>query len=365
MAPVATLSRPPGRPKMRSKVDGRLGSPALYTARNLDRCTRQLGHWNPFSCSATASLEQKLGDSVPEGIRSRVDLHSERNPNLGNGTENAHPVLVSAFRSVAVASPDSGRTDHRYQQAEPQGGLRTDTLGEPAPDWMKLGSGKSVFEFGKLSTTAECPGQERRAHGWSKHRKQLSHALARGLWRWKDGFHARKRMKRCGPGGGRNSGSDRSSDRAPYGVHASDPSTAPTSKAGPFKWSDFPVTPTDSSGELFGGGSANLMTEMNALGKDWTACGCVRAAGADDTRTDCDQCWLGVDNQNALESGYGSEPGYRGDEELEFGDIDEEQDEEEVEPQHLRRWTQVIASHRSSGQENHLDMHEANGQAMT
>jgi hypothetical protein len=107
------------------------------------------------------------------------------------------------------------------------------------------------------------------------------------------------------------------------------------------------------------------MTEMNALGKDWTACGCVCAAGADDARTDCDQCWLGVENQNALELGYGSEPGYRGDEELEFGDIDEEQDEEEVEPQHLRRWTQVIASHRPSGQENHLDMHEGNGQAMT
>lgn len=175
-------------------------------------------------------------------------------------------------------------------------------------------------------------------------------------------------MKRCGPEGGRNSGSDKSSDRAPYGVHASDPSTAPTSKAGPFRWSDFPITSTDSSGELFncaGDGSTTLMVEMNALGKDWTACGCS-CSGDNSTsasKTNCDQCWLRNENSN-LESGYGSEPGYRGDEELEFGDIDEEQDEEEIEPQHLRIWTQAMArSTDSMAQVENHDMHEVNPQA--
>lgn len=157
-------------------------------------------------------------------------------------------------------------------------------------------------------------------------------------------------MKRCGPGGGRNSGSDKSSDRAPYGVHASDPSTAPTSKAGPFKWSDFPVTPTDSSGELFNcaGGGGSLMAEMNALGKDWTACGCARGdSSGGGGRAECDQCWMGTENQQA-EAGYGSEPGYRGDEEREVGDMDE-QDEEEGEPEHLRRWAQVMARSHGGG----------------
>lgn len=382
MAPVAAVSRPPGRPKLRSKADARLGLPALYTARSLDRCTRQLGHWNPFASSAAVSPEHKLDDPVTDdakvrNVGLRVEPQPERNPNLDiatMGDDNAPPVVALAIRSVAVSSECCQFSGSLHQRSKGRGfDPLPDAFGEPG--WFKhaaahsTGSDKGVFEFGKVSTECDARAvQERRVHGWSKRRKQLSHALARGLWRWKDGFHARKRMKRCGPGGGRNSGSDKSSDRAPYGVHASDPSTAPTSKAGPFKWSDFPVTPTDSSGELFNcaGGGSGLMAEMNALGKDWTACGCSRSG--DDTsgrRTDCDQCWLGSENPKA-ESGYGSEPGYRGDEELEFGDIDEEQDEEETEPQHLRIWTQVMArSSHAVGQpqlENH-DMLEVNGQA--
>ncbi|KAG0624860.1 hypothetical protein M758_2G010200 [Ceratodon purpureus] len=290
MAPVAAASRPPERPKLRSKVDGRPGLPALYTARNLDRCTRQLGHWNPFASSAAASPEHNnLGEHLAANAKlgtaggREEGQQPDRNPNLGSGSicdDIAHPMLALGFRSMAL-SPECRQFPHRC---------------------------RGIFEFGKVLN--ECGAgsvQERRIHSWSKRRKQLSHALARRLWRWKDGFHARKRMKRCGPRGSRNSGSDKSSDRAPYGLHASDTSTAPTSKPGPFKWSDFPVPPTDSSGELF-----------NYAG-----------------------CWLGNENHN-IESGYGSEPGYRGDEELEFADKDE-QDEEEIEPEHLRMWTHVMA----------------------
>lgn len=386
MALGAAISRPHGRPKLRSKLDGRLEMPAVYSARNLDSCTQQLGHWNPFANSSAASPEPNLGDPATD-VRNNVGLQPEKNPKFGTGRDIAHPIPASAFRSVTVSPEDCGHFPVGLQlHPRSEGPRGFDPLPEPFAEssvgWFHhvahSGSDKGVFEFGKVSTP-ECDVrvvQGQRVHGWSKRRKQLSHALARGLWRWKNGFHARKRMKRCGPGGGRNSGSDRSSDRAPYGVHASDPSTAPTSKAGPFKWSDFPVTPTDSSGELFGGGIGNLMmasTEMHALGKDWTACGCSRTGDdpSGSRPTDCDQCWLGSENPHAMESGYGSEPGYRGDEELEFGDIDEEQDEEEIEPKHLRMWTQVMARSSSRNHtmgpvplENH-DMHEVNGQATT
>ncbi|XP_024395033.1 uncharacterized protein [Physcomitrium patens] len=344
MAPVAAVSRPPGRPKLRSKIDGRPAISALCTARNLDRCTRQLGHWNPFANSAAASPDHKFGS---KSLREEGQL-PEPNPNLGSGTvcyDNHHRMLAAESSNVLVR-PECWRFPGTVQHStESRGSEPFPSFGE---SWFYSatisGIEKGVFEFGKVPSEYGARSvHEGRVHGWSKRRKQLSHALARGLWRWKDGFHARKRMKRCGPGGSRNSGSDKSSDRAPHAVHASDPSTAPTSKAGPFKWSDFPVTPTDSSGELFsctgGGSGSNLVSEMNALGKDWTACSCLREDGING-RADCDQCWLGNDNQNT-ESGYGSEPGYRGDEEPEFGDIDD-QDEEEIEPEHLRQVVSVL-----------------------
>jgi hypothetical protein len=370
MAPVAAASRPPGRPKVRSKVDGRPGLPALYTARNLDRCTRQLGHWNPFASSAGTSPEHSSrGDYVAEDVAKLGSVghreggqHAARNPNSGAvpaGVDSGHHMSAqSGLGSLQQRNARGERSFEPLPANSGEGWLRQWAANSGCSD--RAGAG--VFEFGAF-VSSECGATrsvpERRVHSWSKRRKQLSHALARGLWRWKDGFHARKRMKRCGPGGGRNSGSDKSSDRAPYGVHASDPSTAPTSKAGgPFKWSDFPVTPTDSSGELFNcaaGERGSLMSEMNALGKDWTTCGCSRGDGFSG-RADCDQCWLGNENQNA-ESGYGSEPGYRADEELEFGDIDEGQDEEEIEPKHLRMWTQVMArSHGGCEGQSHDNM---------
>lgn len=439
MAPEVAIPRPSGgRSKMKgSKSEGRMklaGVPPrptpLYSARNLDLCTQQLGHWNPFASSAGASPEQSFGARGAAGSP-RLGLggespHSELNSNaiiLNNPVLAAVPEPNCNCRCKPYAEPmpmmSFGAVMHRKEEHQNQAlsssgipklsceragsvhpirqrnlpgcepaaaavaGLpsfagegwfscpkmngidkETSGIGNPPiprspcpwhhrspPPNMKFEVGNGRLMPNAIARSGLPVHAGRRMQGWSKRRKQLSHALVRGLWRWKDGFHARKRMKRSGPGATHNSGSDKSSDRAPYGVHASDPSTAPTSKADPFKWSDFPITPTDSSGELFyvaGGANANgagqiLQPELNSVAKEWSAkcCCCLHGNNGTVIAEDCDHRWLGNEN-NSVESGYGSEPGYRGDEELEFGDIDE-QDEEEKEPEHLRIWREGMS----------------------
>ncbi|KAK7277743.1 hypothetical protein RJT34_22758 [Clitoria ternatea] len=88
--------------------------------------------------------------------------------------------------------------------------------------------------------------------------------------------------------------------------------------------SDFPVAMgTDSSGELFGNGDANWSSDVSE----------AKNSRRERERDDKDSVGVGFgvsgcSDANGNESGYGSEPGYRGDAEFGYGDeFDEEEDD--------------------------------------
>ncbi|KAI5061764.1 hypothetical protein GOP47_0024269 [Adiantum capillus-veneris] len=166
--------------------------------------------------------------------------------------------------------------------------------------------------------------------GWSKRHKQLSRALARGLWRWKENSQARKRRRKCGSS---RSGSGRSSESRRARFNGSDAPTMGASAAYA-TCSDFPMPGTDSSGELFfygDSGGINWDSQVSLSGE-----GLVQRIDGVDVL----HAWI-VSESQSLESGYGSEPGYRGDGELGYGDdgVPDEQDEEEREQLRLGPWS--------------------------
>ncbi|KAI4349659.1 hypothetical protein L6164_010223 [Bauhinia variegata] len=93
--------------------------------------------------------------------------------------------------------------------------------------------------------------------------------------------------------------------------------------------SDFPVAMgTDSSGELFGNGDANWSSDVSEKAKNSR-----RERDRDGASGEKDNLGAGFgvpgcSDANGNESGYGSEPGYRGDAEFGYGDeLDEEEDD--------------------------------------
>eukprot|EP00250_Pteridium_aquilinum_P015841 c22793_g1_i1 orf=156-1535(-) len=170
--------------------------------------------------------------------------------------------------------------------------------------------------------------------GWSKRHKQLSRALARGLWRWKENSQARKRRRKCGSS---RSGSCRSSESRRARINASDAPTVGASAAYA-TCSDIPMPGTDSSGELFfygDGGGISWESEYSLSGE-----GVVQRIDGVDVL----HAWIVSETQN-LESGYGSETGYGGDGELGYEDdgVPDEQDEEEREQLRLGPWNESSA----------------------
>lgn len=172
--------------------------------------------------------------------------------------------------------------------------------------------------------------------GWSKRHKQLSRALARGLWRWKENSQARKRRRKCASP---RSGSGRSSESQRVRINASDAPTVGASAAYA-TCSDIPMPGTDSSGELFYGGGIGWDSEISLSGE-----GVVKRIDGVDVL----HAWI-VSETQSLESGYGSEPGYRGDGELGYEDdgVPDEQDEDEREQLRLGPWNEGIAEKSSS-----------------
>ncbi|XP_004495959.1 uncharacterized protein [Cicer arietinum] len=129
---------------------------------------------------------------------------------------------------------------------------------------------------------------------------------------------ARKRRRRCSRSvSGRSS--DRSATRRCCSVGAS---------AAYGTCSDFPVAMgTDSSGELFGNGDANWSSDVSEAKNS-------RDGGSGEKEKENVALGFGVNGcseANGNESGYGSEPGYRGDAEFGYGDeFDEEEDDHRV-----------------------------------
>lgn len=84
---------------------------------------------------------------------------------------------------------------------------------------------------------------------------------------------------------------------------------------------------TDSSGELFGNGDANWSSDVSEA-KNSRDCG---GSGEKEKEKENVGVGFGVNgcsDANGNESGYGSEPGYRGDAEFGYGDeFDEEEDD--------------------------------------
>ncbi|XP_057963888.1 uncharacterized protein LOC131155022 isoform X2 [Malania oleifera] len=127
---------------------------------------------------------------------------------------------------------------------------------------------------------------------------------------------ARKR-RRCGSRSVSGRSSDRSGTRRCCSVGAS---------AAYATCSDFPVAPgpgTDSSGELFVNGDASWASDVSEAKNSRRD-----RDVADKENLGCGFGQIGSFDALGNESGYGSEPGYRGDAEFGYGDeVDEEEDD--------------------------------------
>lgn len=170
---------------------------------------------------------------------------------------------------------------------------------------------------------------------------------------------ARKRRRR-----GSCSGSGRSSDKSRTRIHGSDPPTRGVS-ATYATCSDFPIAGTDSSGELFYYGDGNWASEMVVpINEVKNTSGAFKREGKDiGGEPSCS--WQGIDIQSN-ESDYGSEPGYRGDEELGYGEDgvgDELDEEDDVE---IRCWGKLFVYNSALGNDGHskFDMSEDDDQLL-
>lgn len=93
---------------------------------------------------------------------------------------------------------------------------------------------------------------------------------------------------------------------------------------------------TDSSGELFGHGNANGAVDLNYWSSDMSEAKNSRREkvgdgnGSGNGTGDRENlgCGFGFDSAQWSESGYGSEPGYRGDAEFGYGDEFDEEEED-------------------------------------
>lgn len=133
-------------------------------------------------------------------------------------------------------------------------------------------------------------------------------------------WFARKRRRR-----GSRSVSGKSSDRS--GTHRRRYCSAGASAAAYGTCSDFPMAAgTDSSGELFVNGDPNWSSDVSEAAKNSRR---ERDNGSGE-KDNLSSGFAQVGNLENLgsESGYGSEPGYRGDAEFGYGDeIEEEEDD--------------------------------------
>eukprot|EP00249_Psilotum_nudum_P012803 c23997_g1_i1 orf=51-1379(+) len=362
------------------------GMVSYHASRSLDSCTLQLGNWNPFASAASVAndqskgadsslgscenvvhgdcrIEKDPGSALPSsaskldsGLRSPGTVRSSSNPRQnGRGPD----LVKCALKQIADRgagkekywSPVGQELGLRYHPAGrvcDSSGLSlqieesesTERLG-PAPAMKKLcgyyqRSTEAAVNSG--SDSSDCDrirGSQSilstKGCGWSKRQKQLSRALARGLWRWKEGSHSRKRRRRAET-------SCSGSDRTGHGgrMYASDPPTVCAS-ATYATCSDLPVAGTDSSGELFFCGDENGVNwdpEFSSMNE-----GPIQ-------RCDCGEPhygWPMTDNQS-LESGYGSEPGYRGGDELGYEDEGPADDQDEEESYRLSKWKDRAAT---------------------
>lgn len=332
------------------------GAISHYSSRNLDACTLQLDSWNPFlspppdpplnrSCP---SPRQEFSDLPPQNrlLDCRIPEFDARNsgfaPSVVDGLAKR-----SSFKQIMKRSLGSERLWWSCQDLAARLGAQSWILGTCEQDVeMATDSGSAVPQVLEIYGVSERSAEENgnscqkapssmvvlppSLSGWSKKHKQLSRALARGLWRRRECSRASKRGRKCGSS---RSCSSRSSDSRRSGhaswMYASDPTTVGASPAYA-TCSDIPIPATDSSGELSFIGEGSWDPD--------SSCG----EGVAQKR----ECiaWLATDTQS-LESGYGSEPGYRGDGELGYEDDDgfpDEPDEEEKEPLHLSPWRDSV-----------------------
>lgn len=363
------------------------GAIAHYSSLNLDACTVQLGNWNPFVSSPApissppdpsslpsdhACIREIIRDDRPpdELLECRLRTSSPELEERAAGALHLgvdRSLVKCSFKQIvgrSIGLERSGLSYHLAAQFQSQ----TWDLSAHAKD-VEMGGDSGPFDDvrdicgvceggGEGSgnnrqglSTSNCCGKVSSSmtillpslSGWSERHKQLSRALARGLWRWREGSRATKRRRKARSS---CSGSGRSSDsrRTGYGtrMYVSDPPTVGAS-AGRATCSDIPMPGTDSSGELFFHG------EGSGIGWDpeLSSSGDVVSHRRDGI--DSYNAWFATETQS-LESGYSSEPGYRGDGELGYGDdgVPDEQDEEEKSPLQLSPWrdnaTKVLRS---------------------
>ena len=267
--------------------------PSHYSSRKLEACTLQMSRWSPFvSPPVYANGEDERENKFV--VREDTEISRE-------SPCKSPPVLIP-FKEIL--SKSVGNEGFRW------------------PSSSSPSSTKELFSRKMRMLPPSLSG------GWNKRQKQLSQALSRGLWRWREGVPASKRRRKSGSSRSCGGGSGRSSDSRRGKIYVSDHPTI--SASGPYATcSDIPIPGTDSSGELF------------FYGDGWDSEFPLSGEHVMQKRDGLDvpHAWI-VSETQSTESGYGSEPGYRGDEELGYEDdcnLDE-QDEEERQQLRLSPW---------------------------
>lgn len=278
---------------------------------NLESCTLQLSNWRPFlpSSEIPSLTPQVSASSAATAVSS--DSSSKQKSFELNG-------LMEMLGAMSETQMQRGTGSAKKQCLSDRGSHKNlcDII-----DMSKL----SLLEDDGRKPLSKAPRRERDIEKINSF-DRLSH---RSIPPILSAHTARKRRRR-----GSCSGSGKSSDKSRNRIHGSDPPTRGFS-ATYATCSDFPIAGTDSSGELFYYGDGNWGSEMvvpiNEVKNPLIA---FKREGRD-IGGEHIFSWQGIDIQSN-ESGYGSEPGYRGDEELGYGEdgagdeLDEEEDDVEI-----------------------------------
>lgn len=299
----------------------------------LESCTMQLNNWRPFLPSS------EISNLTPQASASTAvspDSSSKQKSIDLNG-------LMEILGAMSESQLQRGTGSVKKQCLSDRGSHKNPC------DFIDMSKLSLLEDDGKRPM-----GKALRREGDIEKINSFDRLYHRSIPPISSAHIAGKRRRR-----GSCSGSGRSSDKSRTRIHGSDPPTRGVS-ATYATCSDFPIAGTDSSGELFYYGDGNWASELVVpINEVKNTPGAFKREGKDiGGEPICP--WQGIDIQSN-ESGYGSEPGYRGDEELGYGEdgVGDELDEEEDDVD-ITRWGKLFVYNSALGNDgqSRLDMSE-------
>lgn len=277
----------------------------------LESCTLQLSNWRPFlQSSEIPNLTPHASASSSATVVSSDSSSKQKSFDL-NG-------LMEILGAMSETQMQRGTGSAKKQCLSDRGSHKNPC------DFIDM-SKLSLLEDDGKKPMSKAPRRE----GDFEKTNSFDRLYHRSIPPISSAHIARKRRRR-----GSCSGSGRSSDKSRNMIHGSDPPTRGVS-ATYATCSDFPIAGTDSSGELFYYGDVNWGSEMVVPVNEVKNPPSAFKREGKDIGGEHICSWQVIDIQSN-ESGYGSEPGYRGDEELGYGEdgagdeLDEEEDDVEI-----------------------------------